>query len=207
MNQNQIKWLATGLMLAEHIGLVLNLEILRIIGRLSFPLFVWVFAQNWKRDNDKNKLSKRLLLFGILSQIPYAILTNQVNLNVMFSFFWITKTFLYLRKSENKLLVLAVGMIGGEILKIDYGWYGIASSLLMLEFKVSQHWILGWSLINVAYTVYSGSLAQMAALFAPLILIFYKPGNDEKPSELGKKFFYYGYPIHMAGLAIIRGLM
>jgi len=70
MNQNQIKWLAAGLMLADHIGLVLNLEILRIIGRLSFPLFVWVFAQNWRRDHDKNKLSKQLLLFGILSEIP-----------------------------------------------------------------------------------------------------------------------------------------
>jgi len=166
-----------------------------------------VFAQNWKRENDKDKLSKRLLLFGILSQIPYAMLTSRLNLNVMFSFFWITQTFLYLRKSERKLLILAIGIVGAEILKIDYGWYGVASSLLMLEFKVSQPWILGWSLVNVAYTVYGGSLAQMAALFAPLILIFYKPGNDEKPSELEKKFFYYGYPIHMTGLAVIKGLM
>jgi len=207
MNQNQIKWLAAGLMLVDHIGLILNLEILRIVGRLSLPLFVWVFAQNWRRDNDKNKLSKQLLLFGVLSQIPYIMLTNQLNPNIMFSFFWITQTFICLKKSEHKLLILILGMLGAEILKIDYGWYGIASSLLMLEFKVSQPWILGWSLINVAYTVYNGSLSQMAALFAPLILIFYKPGNNEKPSELEKKFFYYGYPIHMAGLAIIKGLM
>jgi len=62
MNQNQIKWLAAALMLVDHIGLVLNLEVLRIIGRLSFPLLIWVFAQNWRRDNDKSKLSKRLLL-------------------------------------------------------------------------------------------------------------------------------------------------
>jgi len=207
MNQNQIKWIATGLMLTDHIGLILNLQILRILGRLSFPLFIWVFAQNWRRENDKNKLSRQLLLFAILSQIPYVLMSNQLKLNVMFSFFWITKTFLYLRKSENKLLVLAVGMIGGEILKIDYGWYGIASSLLMLEFKVSQHWILGWSLINVAYTIYSGWHPQIFAIFTPLILIFYKPNHDRKPSAIEKRFFYYFYPIHIAGLAALRAII
>jgi len=207
MNQNQIKWLAAGLMLVDHIGLILNLEILRIVGRLSFPLFVWVFAQNWQRDNDKNKLSKRLLLFGILSEIPYILMSKHLSLNVMFSFFWITQTFLYLRKSENKLLVLAVGMISAEILKIDYGWYGVASSLLMLEFKVSQEWILGWSLVNILYTVYCGWLPQMFAMFAPLILIFYKPSHDKKPNELEKRFFYYFYPIHMAGLAALRAIV
>jgi len=46
MNQNQIKWSAAALMLIDHIGLMLEAEPMRIIGRLSFPLFSWVFAQN-----------------------------------------------------------------------------------------------------------------------------------------------------------------
>lgn len=207
MNQNKIKWLAAGLMLIDHIGLILNLEILRIVGRLSFPLFVWVFAQNWQRENDKKKLSKRLLLFGILSEIPYILMSDHWSLNVMFSFFFVTQTFIYLKKSEHKLLILILGIIGAEILKIDYGWYGVASSLLMLEFKVSQGWILGWSLINILYTVYCGWLPQMAAIFAPLILIFYKPNHDRKPSAIEKKFFYYFYPIHIAGLAALQAIM
>lgn len=207
MNQNQIKWLAAGLMLADHIGLVLNLEILRIIGRLSFPLFVWVFAQNWRRDHDKNKLSKQLLLFGILSEIPYILMSNKLNLNVMFSFLCITQTFKYLKKFKPKILILILGMIGAEILNIDYGWYGIASSLLMLEFKVSQEWILGWSLVNILYTVYCGWLPQMFAMFAPLILIFYKPSHDRKPNAIEKRFFYYFYPIHIASLAALRAII
>lgn len=46
MSQNQMKWLATLLMLVDHIGFLLEAEPMRIIGRLSFPLFAWIFAQN-----------------------------------------------------------------------------------------------------------------------------------------------------------------
>jgi peptidoglycan/LPS O-acetylase OafA/YrhL len=44
-----MKWLATLLMLVYLIGFLLEAEPMRIIGRLSFPLFAWIFAQNWKR--------------------------------------------------------------------------------------------------------------------------------------------------------------
>jgi len=207
MNQNQIKWLAAALMLVDHIGLILNLEILRIAGRLSFPLFTWVFAQNWRRDNNKGKLSKQLLLFGILSEIPYILLTNQINLNVMFSFLWIVQTFECIKKFEPKLLVLMLGMIGAEVLNVDYGWYGITCGLSMLEFKVTQHWCIGWVFTNIFYAISSGNPYQIAAIAAPTILMFHTKSTDKKPSELEKKIFYYGYPIHMAGLAAIRGLM
>ena len=38
MSQNQIKWLATILLLIAQIGLLLEAEPMRIIGRLSFPM-------------------------------------------------------------------------------------------------------------------------------------------------------------------------
>ena len=95
-------------------------------------------------------------------------------------------------------------MIGAELLNIDYGWYGIACSLLMLEFKPTQAWILGWSLTNIVYTIYYGWIPQMFAIFAPLILIFHKPNRDHKPSAIEKRFFYYFYPIHIAGLTALR---
>jgi len=134
-------------------------------------------------------------------------MSNKLNLNVMFSFLCITQTFKYLKKFKPKILILILGMIGAEILNIDYGWYGIASSLLMLEFKVSQEWILGWSLVNILYTVYCGWLPQMFAMFAPLILIFYKPSHDRKPNAIEKRFFYYFYPIHIASLAALRAII
>jgi hypothetical protein len=51
MSQNQIKILATLLMCIDHVGFILGLEPLRAIGRLSFPLFCWIFARNWKKKS------------------------------------------------------------------------------------------------------------------------------------------------------------
>src|SRR4028119_2465539 len=88
MNQNQIKWLATLLMLLDHIGLLLDINELRVIGRLSFPLFCWVLARNWERRGKEipNALIGRLLFFGIISQFPYFWLVNKIELNVLLSF-------------------------------------------------------------------------------------------------------------------------
>jgi len=80
MSQNQIKWLAAVLMLIDHIGFMIEAEPMRIIGRLSFPLFAWVLAQNWKRrepSSSGKRLITRLLLFGIIAQLPYMIFFNK----------------------------------------------------------------------------------------------------------------------------------
>jgi len=75
-----MKWLATLLMLIDHIGFLLEGEPMRMIGRLSFPLFAWVLAQNWKRrepSSSAKPLITRWLLFGIIAQLPYIILFNK----------------------------------------------------------------------------------------------------------------------------------
>jgi hypothetical protein len=49
---------------------LLEAEPMRIIGRLTFPMRAWIFAQNWKRrepDTPAKPLITRLLLFGIIA--------------------------------------------------------------------------------------------------------------------------------------------
>jgi len=86
MSQNQIKWLAVVLMLIDHIGFMIEAEPMRIIGRLSFPLFAWVFAINWERrkaEDSPKKLINRLILYGILAQIPYILLLSNLRINIL----------------------------------------------------------------------------------------------------------------------------
>src|SRR4028118_367493 len=135
MNQNQIKWLAAALMLIDHIGFMLEAEPMRIIGRLSFPLFSWVFAQNWKRPGDKNPLITRLILFGVLSQIPHIILFGNLQLNIMFSFAVAALTLSYIRRFDCKIAVLSIGLVSAQILGVTYGWYAVACPLLMIRWK------------------------------------------------------------------------
>ena len=209
MNQNQIKWLATVLMLIDHIGFMVEVEPMRIIGRLSFPLFAWVFAQNWQRPGNKNSLITRLILFGVISQIPYVLLFNKLQLNIMFSFAAAALVFQCIRKFDRKIEILGISLISATILKIDYGWYAIACPLLMigLKEKGSRLWWWGWVVANVGYAITCNNWIQIFAVFAPLILTYYDSSKDQKPSTLEKKFFYYFYPLHLGGLAALRTII
>jgi hypothetical protein len=82
-------------MLLDRIGFLLEINELRLIGRLSFPLFGWVLARNWERGGEKtaNTLIGRLLFFGIISQFPYIWLVNRIELNVLLSFLVCALTF------------------------------------------------------------------------------------------------------------------
>ena len=96
MSQNQIKWLAAILMLIDHIGFMIEAEPMRIIGRLSFPLFCWVFAQNWKRPGDKKPMLMRIAIFSLISQIPHRMLFINNQLNILFD------EFMYLRNNTQR---------------------------------------------------------------------------------------------------------
>src|SRR4028119_291226 len=97
MSQNLIKVIATIIMVIDHIGFVANNPWMRIIGRLSFPLFCWVFAINWQRRKEKGKSANsmivRLILFGTIAQIPSLILFSSLKLNILLSFALATITF------------------------------------------------------------------------------------------------------------------
>jgi hypothetical protein len=97
MSQNQIKWLAVVLMLIDHIGFMREAEPMRIIGRLSFLMFAWVFARNWERrkaENSPKKLINRLILYGILAQILYILLLTNLRINIFINYFYIGSNYI-----------------------------------------------------------------------------------------------------------------
>jgi len=211
MSQNQIKYLATLLMLLDHIGLFLEINELRFIGRLSFPLFCWILARNWERRGEKtaNALMGRLLFFGIISQFFYILLVNRIELNVLLSFLVCVLIFSEIHITNKKLIKLLLGMVAAQFLNVSYGWFAVACPLLMLSFKGfgSRGWWFCWISANVLYTVTCGYFLQIVAIVTPLILMYHNPAKDKKPGAIEKSFFYYFYPIHLAGLAALRTII
>ena len=100
-------------------------------------------------------------------------------------------------------------MIIAEFLNSSYGWYAIICPLMLMGFnnKSSKPWWSIWILINIAYTFTSGYMTQILAVIAPTILLYHNPNKDRKPTRAEKKFFYYFYPIHLAGLAALRTIL
>ena len=209
MNQNQIKKIAAVLMLIDHIGFMVNSEPMRIIGRFSFPLFCWVFAQNWKRPGDKKPMLMRIAIFSLISQIPHRMLFINHQLNILMSLCICGITLKEVKKSKHKILILSTGLIISELVNASYGWYTIACTVAMINFdkKSKTRWWICWIIINLVYAITGKSIIQFTAVLTPILLKYHTPAKDRKPTAIEKKFFYYFYPIHLAGLAAIRTIL
>ncbi|MCJ7714565.1 conjugal transfer protein TraX, partial [Candidatus Bathyarchaeota archaeon] len=98
-----IKLFALATMTIDHIGYTLfpDLTILRIIGRLAFPLFAYLIALGLNSTKKPSKYLLSLLIFGFISQIPYFLVFNIQpfeRLNIFFSLFLGALTIYYFKK-------------------------------------------------------------------------------------------------------------
>jgi hypothetical protein len=209
MTQNQIKWLATLLMLVDHIGFLLEAEPMRIIGRLSFPLFCWVFAQNWKRPGNKNPMLIKIAIFSLISQIPHTMLFINHEKNILMSLCICGLTLREVKESKHKILIVCIGLLISELVNASYGWYTIACTVAMINFdkQSKTRWWVSWIAINLIYALTGKSIIQFTAVLTPILLKYHNPEKNRKPTELKKRFFYYFYPLHLAGLAAIRSII
>ena len=116
MNRNQLKYIAIIAMIIDHIGMFLLSSglgdapasqvalyaLLRTIGRLTGPLMLFFLTEGYVHTSSKIKYGIRLLVFGIISQIPYALSHYNsllvADFNVIITLFM---TFLMLAAEEN----------------------------------------------------------------------------------------------------------
>ena len=80
-------------MIAAHTGLFFfsQSNILFILGRLAFPLFAWMVANSLFYTKNITLYAKLLLLFAIISQLPFLLANWEINpsyfqLNILFTF-------------------------------------------------------------------------------------------------------------------------
>ena len=73
-----IKVIAIISMLIDHTGAVFNLhDGFRIVGRIAFPLFVFLISEGCKHTKSYEKYLLRLGLFALISQIPFDLAFSQ----------------------------------------------------------------------------------------------------------------------------------
>lgn len=101
--QDGLKVIAMLSMLIDHMGLLFFPDQLlwRQIGRLAFPLYAYFLAQGFEYTSSRRRYFFRLLLFGLISQLPFVYLNRGAELDL-----WQVNQVLLLLYSGLVLLVL-----------------------------------------------------------------------------------------------------
>lgn len=200
-----LKIIALITMLIDHIGYLLlpQFFILRIIGRISFPIFAYYLALGATRTKQPKRYALRLLLFGFISQIPYNLMIHQTPLsfedpNIFFTLLWGLMAIYCLASPKWYVNVAIVPLIYGvHLLNLSYGYYGI---LLILIFHWYHQKPLAMSLAMLAasfeYWMEAGNIYQFYAL-PVLVLLIYQPRLGLR---LPKYASYLFYPVHLLAL-------
>lgn len=214
--QNQLKIIAAALMLTDHIGaeLLPELNILRIIGRLSFPIFTFFIYEGCGHTHSKPKYLMRIFLLGLACMAVYYIYSAQIYGNILITFslsicvIYAIQFFKSQLHGGNRILgafavicSICATAAACRIIHIDYGFCGVllpAYAEILDGYKSRNRYM---PLIGFAAGLFILSLQmggnQYFSLISLLLLAAY---NGERGKLRMKYFFYWFYPVHLAAV-------
>ncbi|MBD2097289.1 TraX family protein [Trichocoleus sp. FACHB-591] len=197
LNNFHIKLLAAIFMVIDHVGVVFfpNVLAFRVVGRLSFPLFAWLLTQGEQHTRNIERYLIRLLLLGIVSQPLYVVALQGEFLNILFTLMLgVAMLRLGRRYPEQRYWIWAASMVAAELLKFEYGAYGLAIIGLLSQFRSSYYWWGIWLGLHLFLAIASSNfgLFQLPAVVTPLLLLV---TNQQKGPTV--RWFYTFYPAHL----------
>ena len=224
-----LKGIAAALMLTDHVGAILlpEVPVLRCVGRLAFPIFAFFIAEGYAHTRDFGRYFRRLAILAVVSEIPFNLengavfdLTRQ---NVLFTFCLALLTLRGLEALGRERgfgrwagcgLVLAAGFAAGELLRTDYGGWGVVTVALLYlcrDGKYAKLWLLlamaavnGLGMGSLTMPVFGGEMPiQIFAVVALPVIWLY---NGQAGPKGLRRAFYVFYPAHLLVLEGIRTL-
>lgn len=192
-----------------------------VIGRSAFPIFCFLLVEGFQRTSGVYRYAGRLLLFAIVSEIPFdlAIADTWMSTNwqnVFFTLFLGLVVMIGVEKVKalgwNRWIsgiaaigILFAGMLAADLLNTDYGGYGVLCMAVLYFFRGDRRkQIIAGSIAFVGGDyLYHGSLSE---LLAPLGFVPVALYNGERGLKL-KYVFYLFYPLHLLVLYGIRCLI
>jgi len=211
-----LKWIALITMTIDHIGATLYPEnsVLRLIGRLSFPLFCYLLVLGLESTRNVKRYFARLFIFAFISQVPFYLALGLEPFESLNIFFTLSSglIFIYSFKIRNILLAL-LPLFASVVLNFDYGIYGIMSiGCMQLLMNDTELGVISFLVLNLVFLPVWP--AQFLSLFALPVILLQKRWNtvnaDRKvDAKTGypwwkKYFFYVYYPLHLTILYFVR---
>jgi len=194
-----LKILAAVTMLIDHIGVVFYPEVslLRLVGRMSFPLFVWLLVQGEAHTKNVWRYGMRLGVLALISQPVYkaAFDVSQLNILVLLLIGLVCLRALRQPLSWAVPIVIA-SALAVEILPLGYGVYGLGLILLTRWFRPNRTGWMGWIGYHLFWAIL-GYANQLPVIFVPFLFTAFN--GRRGPTA---RWFYGFYPGHLLLLAL-----
>lgn len=208
--RNFLKITALLTMLIDHIGCVFLMErgdviykAFRAVGRISFPIICFMLVEGFIHTHSRKKYMINLLIFSIISEIPYDLafghkLIDVSEQNVMWTLLLGVIMMCFIEKFEYSFTVkMTVVLIAGFVavlLKTDYSIWGILSIAIFYMQRYDRKNAL---LLTCFLMFAQGKMQSFGVLAIPFIMAYDGTKNDVK---MPKYFFYAFYPVHILAL-------
>ena len=226
-------------MLCDHLWatIVPGNDWLTCIGRLTFPIFAFLIVEGYFHTHSLKKYVKRLLIFAVLSEIPFNLVMGSswfypLHQNVLWTFL-LGIALIHLNekaKKKGKIVIrILVGIatvilayILGIFTMVDYYHAGVLMVLTFYFFRGNKWWhyvgqfvllyyINVEELSGFAYEINlfgeTHYLVRQGFALLALIPIWLYRGREGYKSKWLQYVYYGFYPVHLLILALIRMMM
>lgn len=225
--------LAMVLMLCDHLWatVVPGNDWLTCVGRIAFPIFAFLIVEGYFHTKDRKAYVKRLLIFALISEIPFNLMTggffNPTHQNVLWTFLIGIGLIRLIEKGKEKRTVRMWLLVGAGVLlgcvvallgMVDYMHFGVLTVLVFYLFRGRRWWCFLGQLVCLAVInlelmgglVYPFELfgrewllpQQGFALLALIPIWLYR--GKQGPYNKTLKYIYYAfYPAHMLILGLL----
>jgi hypothetical protein len=208
MNVLFLKTIALATMIIDHYGAIFQngVNIYRIIGRIAFPVYCFLLVEGYFHTREVKKYGKRLLLFAVISEIPFDLAfygkVGFAHQNIFFTLFIGLAAIYFIENKEGKYsfnnsIVIAAAGILAMVLSVDYNIMGV---IYILSFYFTRNFprnkqILYMAGIMLFTNLMSSPLQQFSLLALPLI--YFYNGELGQKNKFLQIMFYAAYPLHL----------
>ena len=234
LNRDAIKAIAMATMLLNHIANALLspqspwFEPLVNIGYLTAVTTCYFLVEGYGYTHDRKAYALRLLVFALISQIPYQLALGFFQLNMLFTLlvcFGIVHVWVSWGADKGPQKVLVVLGLFFASLFMDWAILAPVFTLMFASWRygdapacgtrsVLARLFVGDALIFfflnlpaewTAQAMLQAAASSLGILAAgAVILLFYNGKRAEHGRTFWKWFFYLFYPAHLAVLAVIK---
>lgn len=183
---------------------------LRMIGRLAFPIYCFLLVEGFLHTSNVKKYGTRLLVFGLISEIPFDLAFGQSwcdpsAQNVFFTLFiGLIALWLWHRYEGcfwKQTAAFLACCFAAWVLKTDYDAYGVF--LIVLLYVIRRLPTGPRIAVGALGMTYEASIAYeyLTEVLAIIPIAMY---NGERGRRWNKYLFYAFYPAHILVLYLIR---